>query len=52
MGLGWSWQRNSVQPGYACEGQNSGQNVDDGETYPMNRILAPFGAQWSDSYFQ
>ncbi len=51
-GLGWSWQRSSTQPGFACEGKADGQNVDDGTTYPMNRVAAPFGAQWTDAFYQ
>lgn len=47
-GLGWSWQAYGAQPGYACVGNNQGQQVTDLATYPMNRLGLPYGLQWTD----
>ncbi|MDP3491797.1 MAG: toll/interleukin-1 receptor domain-containing protein [Hyphomonadaceae bacterium] len=49
-GLGWSWQDASTLPDFACYGQASGQNIDDMSTYPMNRLVAPYGMQWTDRF--
>ncbi len=46
-GLGWSWRQSSTLPGFACPGQASGQNVEDMSTYPMNRLVEPYGMQWT-----
>ncbi len=51
-GLGWSWKDSSPRPGFACEGRNQGQDVNDMSTYPMNRLGKPFGMQWTDSFTQ
>jgi type 1 glutamine amidotransferase len=48
-GLGWSWQQSSAEPNFVCEGQAAGQDINDMTTYPMNRIGAAFGLQWTDA---
>lgn len=49
-GLGWSWRDHSNEPfGFqACPDRSKmrGQNVADLSTYPMNRLLQPFQAQF------
>ena len=47
-GLGWSWRQSGAKPNFVCEGQSSGQDVNDMTTYPMNRVGAAFGLQWSE----
>jgi len=49
-GLGWSWIEYSGKPGYACEGKNQDQNVQDLSTYPMNRLVKNYGMQWSAKF--
>ena len=51
-GLGWSWKDSSAKPGFACEGRNQGQDVNDMSTYPMNRLGKLFGMQWTDRFAQ
>ena len=48
-GLGWSWQQSSAKPNFVCEGQAAGQDINDMTTYPMNRMGAAFGLQWTDA---
>lgn len=51
-GLAWSWAAYAGQDDFTCTGQNEGQNVADLSTYPMNRMLAPFGARWTDNQIE
>lgn len=47
-GLGWSWSQYADDPGYQCPDLHALQRADDIATYPMNRLGAPFGVQWTD----
>jgi len=47
-GLGWSWKASSDKPGFVCDGRNQGQDVNDMATYPMNRLGATFGLEWTE----
>ncbi|MDX2034317.1 MAG: TIR domain-containing protein [Blastocatellia bacterium] len=47
-GLGWSWKQDS--PRIVCEGKSAGQNINDFSTYPMNRLAAPYNAQWTERF--
>jgi hypothetical protein len=49
-GLGWSWVTYALDPRFGCVDQKIGQNPKDLSTYPMNRLLAPYGLMWTDRY--
>jgi len=51
-GLGWSWMQSSADPDYACTGQSEGQDIGYIDSYPMNRLAAPYGVQWTDAFYQ
>jgi hypothetical protein len=45
-GLGWSWK--AYIPGFACPVGKQGQDANDMSTFPMNRLLKPFGGAWTE----
>lgn len=47
-GLGWSWKQDS--PRLSCKGKSQGQDINDLSTYPMNRLVAPYGALWTERF--
>ncbi|MDQ8183775.1 hypothetical protein [Pelagicoccus sp. SDUM812005] len=47
VGLGWSWSTYSQEEGFRCENNNEGQDPADSSTYPMNKLLSPYGAAWT-----
>jgi hypothetical protein len=47
-GLGWSWKEYSINNELQCEGQNDRQEPGRLYTYPMNRVVQPFGASWNE----
>ena len=49
VGLGWSWVQYADRKGFACAGMNGGQVTTQLATYPMNRLLEPFGLRWTNS---
>lgn len=49
-GLGWSWRDFAHKDSHKCTGNNEGQKPHELATYPMNRLMAPFGARWTDTY--
>lgn len=49
-GLGWSWREYGHQDSYKCEGKMLGQIPQELSTYPMNRLMTPFGARWTETY--
>lgn len=48
-GLGWSWVDYAKRSGFVCVGQSSGQAPGKLETYPMNRLMEPYGVRWTNS---
>ncbi|MDZ4762183.1 MAG: toll/interleukin-1 receptor domain-containing protein [Alphaproteobacteria bacterium] len=48
-GLGWSWQGSSKGQGLDCIGKAMRQDVEDMSTYPMNRLVKPYGMRWTEA---
>ena len=54
IGSGWSWQQNSMRedirdyPNSCKPEQQTGQNIEDISTYPMNRLVEPYKMQWTE----
>lgn len=48
-GIGWSWKASSNKPQLACKDRAAGQDIKDITTYPMNRLGAAFGLQWTEN---
>lgn len=51
-GLGWSWINYSAEDGFICVGKNQNQDIKDLSTYPMNRIVGPYGIRWTSEAVQ
>lgn len=56
-GTGWSWKYYGWKEGYRCEGDDGelktqGQDPEDMSTYPMNRIVEPYGIWFPEDYFE
>ncbi len=53
-GLGWSWKEYLYKPfgSFVCKDENRkrGQDTDDMTTYPMNRLVAPYGVHFTHNY--
>ena len=45
VGMPWVWKSFYDREDQKCEG-NIGQNIADLTTYPMNKLVKPFGLQW------